>query len=628
MSRFARVFTMAALAFATSAPLFTAEQPNILWITVEDMSPHLGCWGDRYSITPNIDKLARQSVRYVNAFATAPICSPVRSCLITGVHATSLGTHNLRSNYPIPAYMTGFPSYLRKRGYHCTNNVKTDYNTANEKAIIAASWDESSAQAHWRGRKDGQPFFAVFNDMTTHQSRTTVWTYEQFRKRVQSKLSRKEIHDPAKVPLPPYYPDTPVVRREWARYYDCITVMDKNVGRLLGQLDQDGLADDTIVFFYSDHGAGMPRHKRLCLDSGLRVPLLVRFPEKWRHLAPAGSGQTLERLVSFVDFGPTVLSLCGVRIPKYMQGRPFLGAAAAAPRAYVFAARGRVDEAYDFARTVRDKRFLYTRTYMPHLSYNQPSVYSDYGELRNEITRLAAAGKLKPGPQTHYGGPTRAIEELYDSQSDPQQLVNLAGSPEHRGTLARMRARLGQWIEQTGDLGFLPEIETWERSRGSTPYEMRGNKTLYPQASIMAAADLAGRGPDVAARQIERLRDPESAVRYWAALGLGAQKKLTQSAMHELLFALSDSSPTVRIEAASALARHGHVSWALPLLTRELQSQDPDRVLASARALELMGGRARPVVRLLKTIRGRWDKNKPGPLPLFIRFSLDAALAN
>ena len=309
-----------------------AERPNILWLTAEDMSPHLGCYGDSEAHTPRIDAFARESVRYTRAFATAPVCSPSRSCLITGVYATSLGTQRLRSQFPVPAEFRPFTALLREAGYHCTNNVKTDYNLYGEAEFIRAAWDESSPRAHWRSRRSGQPFFAVFNFMTTHQSRASAWPHEQFETEVAAKLTPSERHDPAKLTLPPYYPDTAEARRTWARYRDCIAALDKQVGEVLEQLAADGLAEDTIVCFYSDHGMGMPRGKRCLHDSGLRVPLLVRFPKKWAHLAPAKSGETSDRLVSFVDFAPTVLSLCGVPAPSHFQGEAFLGPDAKEPR--------------------------------------------------------------------------------------------------------------------------------------------------------------------------------------------------------------------------------------------------------------------------------------------------------
>jgi len=620
----AGAFLLARSADAGAAKGAKGERPNILWITCEDMSANLGCWGDKYALTPNIDRLASGSVRYTNVYATAPVCSPARSCLITGVYATSLGTQNLRSGFPIPGHMKGFPSYLRAAGYFCSNNVKTDYNTSNEPQIIKASWNECSGKAHWRHRKPGQPFFSVFNDMVTHQSRSMVWSYEQFQKRVQRLLKPEERHDPAKAPLPPYYPDTPIVRRTLARYYDCITAMDKNVGKLLRQLEDDGLADDTIVFFYSDHGAGMPRHKRAVLDSGMHVPLLIRFPKKYQHLAAAAPGKTIDPLVSFVDFPPTVLSLAAVPIPDYMQGRAFLGQAAVKPREYVYGARDRVDEAYDLARSVRDKRYLYIRNYMPHLSYNQPSAWPGAGEIRQEIIRLAAEGRLK-GPQLHYAGPTKPPEELYDSQADPHQIRNLAGSPKHKPVLERMRKRLKQWIADTHDVGFLPELEAWKRSGGSTPYQMAQQPAKYPQQRIVEAAALVGQGRGALPKQIKLFNDPDSAVRYWAAVGLRALGAGAGPAQKAVTKALNDPSPSVRIEAAGALANLGQADRALPLLAKELKSKHPDARLHAARTLELLGEKARPALPAMRAAAESARKKRGDPA-MFLRFSLNAAL--
>jgi len=602
-----------------------ADRPNILWITCEDMSPNLGCCGDAFATTPNIDRLARQSVRYTNVFVTAPVCSPVRSCLITGVCATTLGTPNLRSRMPIPAEMKGFPSYLRAAGYYCTNNVKTDYNTSNEPAIIKASWDECSAKAHWRGRRAGQRFFSIFNDMTTHQSRTMVWPYEQFRKQIQARLAPAERHDPAKAPLPPYYPDTPVVRRTVARYYDCITAMDKNVGRILKELETDGLADETIVFFYSDHGAGLPRHKRLLLDSGMHVPLLIRFPEKYRHLAPARPGETVDRLLSSVDFPPTVLSLAGVAIPEYMQGRAFLGRTAARPRRRIYGARDRVDEAFDLARSVRDANWLYVRNYMPHVSYNQPSYYSDLGEIRAEITRLAKAGKLTSPAQRHYAGPTRPLEELYDTANDPHQVHNLAGEAKHKPRLETMREALRRRLLETRDLGFLPELDMAARSRGGTPYEMARREGAYPLERILAAAELVGTGPDSMPVQIRLLNDTDPAVRYWAAVGLRALGAKARPARDALTAALADASPAVRIEAAWALAELGPAEKPLRLLMKELEGANKRAALRAARALEMLGAKARPALAAMKRALAAARKGK-GDSNMFIRFALDPAV--
>ena len=245
-----------------------AGMPNILWITAEDMSPTLGCYGDSYATTPHLDRFAKTATRYDNAFAASPVCSPSRSTLITGMYNVTTGTNQMRSGFPLPTGVKGFPSFMRRAGYFTTNNVKTDYNTGDAARLIEESWDESSPKAHWRSPKRApeQPFFAVFNIMTSHQSRSMVWPFEAFEKHVQSQLSPGEVHDPAGAPVPPYYPDTPGVRRTVARYYDCVTAMDKRVGEILAELEEDGLRDDTIIFFYSDHGSGMPRHKRLLLS--------------------------------------------------------------------------------------------------------------------------------------------------------------------------------------------------------------------------------------------------------------------------------------------------------------------------------------------------------------------------
>ena len=282
---FAVAFAWQAVAVAQNRQAPDVDPPpNILWITAEDMSPTLGCYGDDFATTPHLDRLASEGVRYTNAFATAPVCSPSRSCLINGLSAVSQGTHPMRSAFAIPDFMTGFPSFLRKHGYYTTNNVKTDYNSSRSKAIIAESWDENSDTAHWRGRQPDRPFFAVFNLMTSHQSRTMVWPEEKFKSEVQANLQPDEIHLPDDVPLPPYYPDTPVVRKTVARYYDCVTAMDKQVGAILKELEDDNLDDNTIVFFYSDHGSGMPRHKRALLDSGMKIPLIVSVSRKAQRI--------------------------------------------------------------------------------------------------------------------------------------------------------------------------------------------------------------------------------------------------------------------------------------------------------------------------------------------------------
>jgi len=604
-----------------------ADRPNILWLTAEDMNTQMGCYGDADARTPRLDAFARESVRFTRAFATAPVCSPARSCLITGMFATSLGTQRLRSQFPVPLEFRPFTASLRAAGYYCANNVKTDYNLRDETAFIRAAWDESSPKAHWRGRPKGQPFFAVFNFMTTHQTRTSTWPQEQFEKEVGSQLSPDERHDPGRLTLPPYYPDTVEARRAWARYHDCITVMDKQAGELLDQLAADGLAQDTIVFFYADNGMGMPRGKRCLQDAGLHVPLLVRFPKKWAHLAPAKPGGTSDRLVSFVDFAPTLLSLCGLKAPAHFQGTAFLGPDAGPPREFIHGARDRVDEAFDVARSVRDARWLYIRNFMPHLSWMQPEGFSDTSPFRREFKRLAAGDQLAPGPLT-YAASRRALEELYDTQADPHQLHNLAAVPEHRAVLERMRSELRRWQLATRDAGFLTEPQMWARLDGTfTPWTVARDDTRYPLERLLEAADAVGRD-EAATRQREWLRAADDGVRYWAAVGLHARTQLSGADREALRTALGDTSPVVRIEAAAALAHHGDLDAALPVLTAALHDASREVALHAARALELLGSAARPAHAEMRVrlAAAREAESRGNDIAMFIRFSLEAAL--
>jgi len=445
-------------------------RPNILWISVEDMSPDLGCYGDKYAVTPNLDRLAAEGVRYRNVFTHSPVCAPSRSGIITGMYPTTIGTHQMRCQGVPPPEVKCFPEYLRAAGYYCTNNVKTDYQFASP----LTAWDENSSKADWRGRRDGQPFFSVINLTTTHESQVRS-REKRLLERIAS-LEPHERHDPAKAVIPPYYPDTPAVRRDWAQYYDIMTLMDKEVAEILMRLADDALADETIVWFWADHGRGLPRAKRWIYDSGLHVPLIVRVPEKFRRLAMPGNpdalkpGTVSDDLIAFVDFAPTMLSLAGIKVPDCMQGRPFLGSQRGIPRKYIFAARDRMDEAYDIIRGVRDKRYKYIRNYMPHVTYGQDIDYMNEMPTMQEMRRLNAEGKLV-GPQKHYFRETKPIEELYDTQNDPYEVRNLAENPEYRDVLDQMRKVDLRWMKEAGDIGLIPEPEFDEMKRPGGEWE-------------------------------------------------------------------------------------------------------------------------------------------------------------
>lgn len=445
------------------------KRPNILWISTEDISPDLGCYGDEYAITPNLDRLAAQGVRYRNAFSTAPVCAPTRSAIITAMYPTTIGSMHMRSKAVPPVGVKAFPEYLRAAGYYCTNNSKTDYNfeAPPSNRPPDSVWDETSPTAHWRKREDkSQPFFAVFNFTVTHESQ--IRAPEAAYKRNTARLKPNEFHDPAKAKIPPYYPDTPLVRQDWARYYDNITAMDYLVGDLLKQLEEDGLADNTIVFFWGDHGRGLPRGKRFVYDSGLRVPLLVRWPGQ---IPPATVN---DELVCLFDLGPTALSLAGVPIPAHMQAQALLGPQRKAPREYAFAHRDRMDEAYDMSRSVMGKRFHYIRNFFPGRPYAQHIEYMEEMPTMKEWRRLYKDhlnaldpnyGKALNAAQLHFMAPEKPPEELYDLVNDPYEINNLADLPQHQTTLRQMRLALAKWQKETKDLGLVPELELRERMR-------------------------------------------------------------------------------------------------------------------------------------------------------------------
>jgi uncharacterized sulfatase len=565
-------------------------RPNVLWVTCEDIGPHLGCYGDRYADSPNLDRLAARSLRYLHCWSNAPVCAPARTAIISGLYPTSTGAEHMRSMVPLPAGMRMYPQLLREAGYYCTNNSKEDYNLEKPGKV----WDDSSAKAHWKNRKPGQPFFAVFNLLITHES--------QIRTRPHTL-----VHDPAKAPLPAYHPDTPEVRHDWAQYYDNITEMDRQAGRLLQELEDAGLAGDTIVFFYSDHGSGMPRSKRWPCDSGLHVPLLVHVPEKYRHLAPKdyAPGGTTDRLVSFVDLAPSLLSLLGIRPPEAMQGQAFFGKYEAPPREHLHGFRGRMDERYDLVRSVRDRRFVYVRNYIPHKVYGQYVDYMFQTPTTRVWKRLYDEGKLKP-PQTYFWE-TKPPEELYDLQNDPDEVHHLASSPGHQDVLKRLRQAQREQVLAVRDVGFLPEDEIHSRSAGSTPYEVGHDDRKYPLRRILETAELASAlRPEAAAPLREALRDPDSAVRYWAALGLLMRgKDAVEASRDDLRKALADEGPAVRIAAGEALGKYGSaddLKEALPVLLElaPLQKHGVYVSMEAMNALDELGKKAAPGLAVIK----------------------------
>ena len=588
----AAVAALAAARQSTAAP--KADRPNILWITCEDISANLGCYGDPYARTPTLDRLSARGVRYTQAYGVTGVCAPNRSCLITGVYPSSLGSANMRCTTRLPDTMKCFPEYLRRAGYYCTNNAKTDYNFA----VPKEAWDASSRKAHYKNRKAGQPFFAVFNYTLTHESR--IRQGEASFEKVTAPRSADQRHDPAKAPVPPYHPLAPEVRRDWARYHDLITALDYEVAKRLKELEDAGLADDTIVFFFSDHGAGMPGVKKWIWRDGLHVPLIAYFPPKYRDWAPGKAGESCDRLVSFVDFAPTVLSLAGAAIPEHMQGTAFLGPSAGRPRTFVHSHRDRMAERYDIVRGVIDGRYHYLRNFMPHRTWSQFVSYTEEMPTMKVWRRLAEEGKLE-GPAARYFQPTKPVEELYDIQADPHEIHNLADDPKHENAIKRLRVACLRWMLETGDLALLPEYELARRAEGTTPWAIRLDPAKNPVARLREAAAVAN-AIDPANREhlVALLSGADPAIRWWGAVGLVALGKEAAPAEAALRKALKDDAPNVRVAAAEAMANLGKTDAALAVLERALGHESEFIRLRAMNVLDRMGDAARPALDAMK----------------------------
>lgn len=546
-------------------------RPNILWILGEDASPHIGCYGETAIKTPHLDRLAAKGIRFENAFVTCPVCSPSRSAMVTGMYQTTLGAHNHRSQNErgkgggYPAYFDSYrlpvksiPQLFREAGYLVTNgsgadcrkNGKTDYNfTTTESMYDGADW-----------RKAGdKPFFA--------QIQLKGGKYRN---------KRQSAVDPAKVRLPPYYPDHPVLRDDWAVYLNSWIEQDREVGRIMESLKQAGVADQTVVFFLTDHGASHARGKQFLYEEGIRVPLIVRFPDG------RSAGTTRNDLVVHIDLAATSLALAGIKLPERLQGVN-LFAPDYRPRDQVFSARDRCDETAEIIRCVRTKRFKYIRNFLSHLPHLQPNQYKNGKPIIQTIRQLHAAGKLNPLQSQLLVAP-RPTEELYDLEADPNETLNLAAHPEHAKTLTRLRESLTEWMIESRDLGLVPEplLEDFGRRSGNK-YEVLQSKLARGSVrSLINAIETGERGGDAG------LDDPSPSVRYWAATWAGINKR--RSTIPRLKQLLSDEWEPVQIAAALALCRLGErQQQSIGLLARRIDSSNHITGLYAIRGIEWSG---------------------------------------
>jgi N-sulfoglucosamine sulfohydrolase len=426
--------------------------PNILWLVAEDLSPIIPPFGDNTVATPNLTRLANEGIRYTQVFSSSGVCAPSRAAIATGMYQNRIGAQHMRTTniadfgvegiipYEAvpPSYVKMHSQYFREAGYYTSNNAKEDYQF--RKSVTA--WDESSNTAHWRNRAEGQPFFSIFNFGITHESQ--IWRQAENPLLVDENLA---------VPVPPYLADTEIGRQDIRRVYSNIVAMDRQVGEVLDQLEEDGLMDSTIIFWYTDHGGPLPRQKRLLYDSGMHLPLIIRFPDQYR------AGEIDEQLISFVDFKSTILSLAGIEPPDYVDGRAFAGEyATTAARDYVHGAADRFDSKYDMIRAVRDDRFKYLRNFNPEKPYYLPLPYREQMPAMQELLRLRDAGELSPA-QAQWFRTSKEQEELFDVINDPYELNNIAADPVYTGKLAELRKEMDSWMSFIDDKGLMPEVE-------------------------------------------------------------------------------------------------------------------------------------------------------------------------
>jgi len=540
--------TLAACQEAAESP----ERPNILWIVSEDNSPWLGSYGDQVATTPRLDALAAEGIRYTRAYSNAPVCAPSRHALITGAYPIAFGTEHMRSSYKIPEEIRFYPGYLRAAGYYTTNNYRKDYNTIDQ----PAAWDESSKSATYRNRADGQPFFHITNLTTTHESNL-------------HRGSVAENHDPTDVNLAPYHPDTPESRNDYAVYYDRLQKMDGQVGEILDQLETEGLADSTIVFYYSDHGGGIAGRKRFLTEGGLHVPLLIRVPEQFRHLVGYKTVGTVNRPVSFIDLPPTLLRIAGIDRPPHMAGSSVLHEL---DNRYVFAYGGRMDERRNLVRSVTDGEFRLTRNFLPHRPYGRRLEFLWRAPLMRSWTAEYEAGRLNP-VQSAFFEP-RAAVELYDVRQDPHGTTNLAEDPRYSDKLGELSDALTGWQAEQRDAGLIPEPMLIELDREGVIRDYVVSDD-YPVDDIVRLAQEAGAAdPAMLEHFLQQLRSGHPVKSYWAANGLLLLGQEAEPAFSDIEDALDEVRPWTGIVLAELLIRLGHPVLATRRLERALNNEN------------------------------------------------------
>lgn len=589
MQRRTFIQSTAGLAAMTSVSAITAtktERPNILWLTCEDNNVNwIGCYGNPHANTPNIDQLAAEGFQYMHAYANAPVCAPSRSTWITGIMSISNGTFPMRSRHAIPHdRIKYYPDFLRANGYYTGNYRKTDYNIGGRPDT--ACWDNPKP-ANWDALKNNQPFFQVINSTESHESRA------------QGDVE-STIHDPADTKLRAYHPDLPDVRKNYAKYHDAIHRMDAEIGASLKKLEEHGLAENTIVIHNSDHGGVLPRSKRYIFQTGIHSPLIIRIPERYKHLRPVPEvGSKIDRLVSFVDMPKTWLSLTGSQVPAYMQGTIFLGKDTEPEKEFHFAFRGRMDERLESARAICDKRFLYIRNYMPHVPWVQHLDYLWKMKATQAWENYVNSGKATEA-QARFFKPKGWTEELYDMQKDPDNINNLIENPEYHQTINRMQKNLRTQQITNVDSGLIPESEMIKRAADNklTIHDMVRDPKLYNLPALLDAADLALEEKKENIPQLEKLlKSKDAGLRYWGMVGLFLVDAPKTAPQH-----LNDDSHEVRAMASWLLIKSGEAEAGYTCL-KELLNNNSYASLTVLNMVDWLGEAGLPLMPTVRALK-------------------------
>ncbi len=554
-----RILLFLGAACAALTEVMAADKPNILWLVSEDNGTQwLGCYGNKQAQTPRLDALAKEGILFEHVYSNAPVCAVARATLLMGAYSPTMGTQHMRSRHPVPGRFKSYVDTMAGLGYFCENPGKTDYNIEMDDK---APWKRTqTGGGSWKNTPDGKPFLVVRNFGVTHES-TLFDDMPQEPERLK----------PSEINLPPYLPDLPEVRKDFARYHDRITAMDKEIGQALDQLEAAGLADDTIVFYFSDHGGPTPRGKRYLEDTGVRVPLIVRVPEKWRHLSPFKPGERVGEPLSFVDFAPTIISMGGGKIPAVMQGRAFLGKDRTGPAKdeMEFLYADRFDENYGMRRGLTDGHWKYIRCFTPNLP---AAPYSDYQYGMPSWRAIRDAwqgGKLEGYHRSLWESP-QPVERLYDVAADPWEMHNLANDPKHAERLEKMRERLKATMVRIRDTGLIPEPMFNEITDGRPVADHVAAEGFGIAEKTELAFAASASDPTKLARLIEATRSGDPVDRYWGAHGLLVLGDQAGTSAENLVTMLKDVYSVNRVTAARALIAVGSLEQGRKALADEL----------------------------------------------------------